>query len=113
MLFLLAVLRFAISSPLGEEQAHKDAAQVSALLTRVLQQEVTAEVVAHDELPLLLSQGKIDLAWLSSSQYVRASPAVPVAKLLPRRPPFYRSAILARERSVQQLGEPTGQRRSF
>src|SRR5260221_14604689 len=113
MLFLLAVLRFAISSPLGEEQAHKDAAQVSALLTRVLQQEVTAEVVAHDELPLLLSQGKIDLAWLSSSQYVRASPAVPVAKLLRGGLPFYRSAIFARKGSVKRLGDLKGKRLAF
>lgn len=113
MLLLAAALKFALSSPLGPEQARKDALDLSALLTGALHQPVEAQVAPHDELPLLLAQGKVDLAWLSASQYVRAAPAVPVAKALRGGLPFYRSAIFARKGAVKRLTDLKGKRLAF
>ena len=45
----------------------QSAADLSTLFTSLLHQPVEAQVAPHDELPLLLSQGKVDLAWLSAS----------------------------------------------
>ncbi|MFN2548386.1 MAG: phosphate/phosphite/phosphonate ABC transporter substrate-binding protein [Myxococcales bacterium] len=113
MLLLLAVLKFALSSPLGAQQAKQDAAQLSALLSDVLHQPVEASVVPHDDLPQMLAQGKIDFAWLSASQYVRAVPSVPVAKLLRGGLPFYRSAIFVRKGTVKRLTDLKGKRLAF
>src|SRR5215470_13377716 len=97
LVLLAAALKLAISSPLGSQQAQKDAAELSKVFTEALHQPVEATVAAHDDLPQLLQQGKVDFAWLSASQYVRAAPSVPVAKLLRGGLPFYRSAIFARK----------------
>ena len=113
LVLLAAALKLAISSPLGSQQAQKDAAELSALFTDALHQPVEAQVVSHDDLPLLLAQGKVDLAWLSASQYVRAAPAVPVAKLLRGGLPFYRSAVFARKGAVKRLTDLKGKRLAF
>ena len=113
MFVLLAVLKIALSSPLGSEQAQKDAARLAALLTEALHQQVEAQVVAHDDLPLLLAQGRVDLAWLSSSQYLRARPAVPVAKLIRGGLPFYRSAVFVRRDGLKRLTDLKGKRLAF
>ena len=117
MFFLLAAaLKVALSSPLGAGQASRDAAQLSALFTEALKQPVEAQVVAHDDLPLWLAQGKVDFAWLSASQYVRASKAgavVPVAKLLRGGLPFYRSALFVRKSGAKKLADLKGKRIAF
>lgn len=113
MIVLLAVLKIALSSPLGGEQAQKDAAQLAALLTEALHQPVEAQVAPHDDLPLLLAQGKVDFAWLSSSQYVRARPSVPVAKLIRGGLPFYRSAVFVRRGGIKRLTDLKGKRLAF
>lgn len=116
MFFAVAVLNIALSSPLGPEQAARDAAQLSALLTGALHQPVEASVLPHDELPAALAQGKVDLAWLSASQYVRASkaaPVAPVAKLLRGGLPFYRSALFVRKGAFKTLKQLKGKRIAF
>lgn len=116
MLVLLAVLKFAISSPLGAQQAARDAAELSKVLTGALRQEVQVSVAAHDDLPQLLADGKVDFAWLSASQYVRASGrarVVPVAKLLRGGLPFYRSALFAKKGAFRKLTDLKGKRLAF
>jgi phosphonate transport system substrate-binding protein len=113
LVLLAAVLKLAISAPLGSQQAKQDAAQLSALFTEALHQPVEAQVAPHDDLPLMLAQGKVDFAWLSASQYVRAAPSVPVAKLLRGGLPFYRSAVFARKGAVKRLTDLKGKRLAF
>src|SRR5690348_12887220 len=108
-----AALRIAISTPLGSEQANKDAARISALLTEILHQPVEASVAAHDELPRMLASGQVDLAWLSASQYLRAVPSVPVAKLVRGGLTFYRSAIFTRRNGPKKLSDLKGKRLAF
>ena len=112
-LILAAALKLAISSPLGAQQAQKDAAELSTMFTTLLHQPVEAQVVPHEDLPALLAQGKVDLAWLSASQYVRAAPAEPVAKLLRGGLPFYRSAVFVRKNGVKRLTDLKGKRLAF
>src|SRR5258707_2518305 len=112
-LILAAALKLAISSPLGAQQAQKDAAELSTMFTTLLHQPVEAQVVPHEDLPALLAQGKVDLAWLSASQYVRAAPAEPVAKLLRGGLPFYRSAVFVRKNGVKPLTDLKGKRPPF
>src|SRR5438552_9152847 len=113
LVLLVAALKLAISSPLGSQQAKQDAVELSALFTDALHQPVEAQVVSHDDLPLLLAQGKVDLAWLSASQYVRATPSVAVAKLLRGGLPFYRSAVFVRKNGVKRLTDLKGKRLAF
>lgn len=113
MLVLLAVLKFALSSPLGAEQAQKDAAALSAVLTEALRQPVQTAVVPHDELPRMLASGQVDLAWLSASQYLRAAPSVPVAKLVRSGLTFYRSAIFTHRGGAKKLSDLKGKRIAF
>ena len=113
LLVLAAALKLAISSPLGAAQAQKDAAELSTMFTTLLHQPVEAQVVGHEELPALLSQGKVDFAWLSAGQYVRSAPSVPVAKLLRGGLPFYRSALFARKDGVKKLTDLKGKRLAF
>ncbi|HUJ24746.1 MAG TPA: PhnD/SsuA/transferrin family substrate-binding protein [Myxococcales bacterium] len=110
-----AALKLAISSPLGAEQAQKDAAGLSQLLTQLLKQEVTAEVVPHGDLPAMLAEGRADLAWCSAGQYVDASARArvePAAKLVRGGMPFYRSALFARKQ-VKRLADLRGRRLAF
>jgi len=113
LVLLAAALKIAISAPLGSQQAQKDAAELSALFTEALHQPVEASVVGHDDLPLMLAHGQVDLAWLSASQYVRAAPSVPVAKLLRGGLPFYRSAIFVRRGTTKKLTDLKGKRLAF
>src|SRR5438874_5163483 len=113
LLVFAAALKLAISSPLGAQQAQKDASELSTMFTTLLHQPVETQVVPHEDLPLLLGQGKVDLAWLSASQYVRAAPAVPVAKLLRGGLPFYRSAVFVRKNGVKRLTDLKGKRLAF
>src|SRR5258705_13156581 len=71
----LVPLRLGMPSPLGEEQARKDAAALSALLTEAMKRKVVAEVASPKALPKLLASGTVDLGWLSAAQYVEASAA--------------------------------------
>ena len=115
LVVLAAALKLAISSPLGAQQAQKDAADLSQLLTQLLKQDVTAEVVPHDALPAMLAEGRADLAWCSAGQYVDASARArvePAAKLIRGGMPFYRSALFAR-RSVKKLTDLRGKRLAF
>jgi phosphate/phosphite/phosphonate ABC transporter binding protein len=99
-------LRLAIPAPLGQEQARKDAAELSALFTELLQRKVVAEVADARALPQLLASGRADLGWLSAAEYVQASAkakVVPVAKLVRAGMPFYRSAIFTRAASAPRL----------
>src|SRR5438045_1625969 len=113
LVLLAAALKLAISSPLGSQQAKHDAAELSKVLSDALQQPVETSVVPHDDLPALLAQGKVDFAWLSASQYVRATPSVPVAKLLRGGLPFYRSAIFTRKGAFKRLNDLKGKRLAF
>ncbi len=112
-----APLRLAISAPLGQEQARKDAADLSALFSQLLDRKVVAEVVDAKALPDLLATGKIDLGWLSAAQYVEASAkakVVPVAKLVRAGMPFYRAAIFAKVATApRQLSDLKGKRFAF
>ena len=113
---LAAALKLALSSPLGAEQAQKDAADLSQLLTQALHQDVVAEVVPHDQLAPLLAQGLVDMAWCSAGQYVAASARArvePVAKLIRGGMPFYRSALFARRGAVKKLADLRGKRLAF
>jgi len=115
--FLVAVaLKLALSSPLGAQQAQKDAAELSQLLTQLLHQDVAAQVVQHDDLPVLLAEGKVDLAWCSAGQYVTASSRArvePAAKLIRGGVPFYRSALFTRRGAVKRLTDLRGKRLAF
>jgi phosphate/phosphite/phosphonate ABC transporter binding protein len=116
LLVLAAALKLAISSPLGAQQAQKDAADLSQLLTQLLHREVTAEVVPHDDLPALLADGKVDIAWCSAGQDVDASARArvePAAKLIRGGMPFYRSALFARKGAVRKLSDLRGKRLAF
>lgn len=116
LVLLAAALRLALSSPLGAQQAQNDAAELSRLLTQLLREEVSAQVVKHDELPALLAEGKVDLAWLSAGQYVDASARAkvePAARLLRGGMPFYRSALFARRGGVKRIEELRGKRLAF
>ena len=113
---LAAALKLALSSPLGAQQAEKDAAELSQLMTQLLHQEVSAQVVKHDELPALLAEGKVDVAWLSAGQYVDASARAkvePAARLLRGGMPFYRSALFARRGTVKRIEALRGKRLAF
>src|SRR4051794_3376848 len=93
----LVPLRLALPSPLGADQARKDANELSALLSEAMKRKVVAEVASPKVLPMLLAQGVVDIGWLSAAQYVEASSAshgavVPAAKLVRGGMPFYRSA---------------------
>src|SRR5260370_29673737 len=106
-----AALKLALSSPLGAQQAEKDAAELSQLMTQLLHQEVSAQVVKHDELPALLAEGKVDLAWLSAGQYGDSSARAqvgPAARLLRGGMPVFPSALFARRGTGKSLGAPPG-----
>jgi phosphonate transport system substrate-binding protein len=115
----LVPLRLGMPSPLGAEQARKDARELSALLSSAMKRKVIAEVASPKVLPLLLAQGGVDLGWLSAAQYVEASAAshgsvVPVAKLVRGGMPFYRSAIFVRHNSpAKKLTDLKGKRLAF
>src|SRR5205085_5803438 len=112
----LVPLRLGMPSPLGAEQARKDAAELSTLLSGAMKRKVVAEVASPKVLPTLLAQGVVDLGWLSAAQYVEASAAshgavVPAAKLVRDGVPFYRSAIFVVARSpAKKLGDLKGKR---
>lgn len=115
-----APLRLAMSSPLGEEQARKDAVELSAVLSAALHRKVVAEVASPKTLPGLLARGVVDLGWLSAAQYIDATAAVrkgqvvPAAKLVRGGLPFYRSAIFIREKGpVKKLTDLKGKRIAF
>lgn len=113
---LATALKLAISSPLGVQQAQKDAADLSLLLTQILKQEVAAEVVPHDQLAAMLADGRADLAWCSAGQYVDASARArvePAAKLIRGGLPFYRAALFARRGAVKRLADLRGKRLAF
>jgi phosphonate transport system substrate-binding protein len=115
----LVPLRLAMPSPLGAEQARKDAAELSTLLSNAMKRKVVAEVASPKVLPLLLAQGVVDLGWLSAAQYVEAAAAShgavsPAAKLVRGGVPFYRSAIFVRKNSpAKRLADLKGKRLAF
>ena len=112
-----APLRLAIPAPLGQEQARKDAADLSAFFSELLQRKVVAEVADAKALPGLLASGKVDLGWLSAAEYVEASAkarVLPVAKLVRAGMPFYRSAIFVKtDTAPRKLAELKGKRLAF
>ena len=114
----LVPLRLGMPSPLGAEQARKDAAELSTLLTSAMKRKVVAEVASPKVLPMLLAQGVVDLGWLSAAQYVEAAAAshgavVPAAKLMRGGMPFYRSAIFVKAGGVGKLTDLKGKRLAF
>src|SRR5438105_3733127 len=116
LVVLAAALKLSLSSPLGAQQAKQDAAELSQLMSQLLRQEVSAEVVKHDDLPALLAEGKVDLAWCSAGQYVDASARArvePVARLIRGGMPFYRSALFTRRGAVKRLTDLRGKRLAF
>jgi ABC-type phosphate/phosphonate transport system substrate-binding protein len=56
LVLLAAALKLAISSPLGSQQAQKDAAALSQVFSEALHQPVETSVAPHDDLPQLLAQ---------------------------------------------------------
>src|SRR5437763_9678265 len=112
-------LRLGMPSPLGAEQARKDAAELSTLLSGAMKRKVVAEVASPKVLPTLLAQGVVDLGWLSAAQYVEASAAshgavVPAAKLMRGGVPFYRSAIFLKSGSpAKKLTDLKGKHLAF
>jgi ABC-type phosphate/phosphonate transport system substrate-binding protein len=113
----LVPLRLGMPSPLGAEQARKDAAELSTLLTSAMKRKVVVEVASPKVLPMLLAQGVVDLGWLSAAQYVEAAAAshgavVPAAKLMRGGVPFYRSAIFVKSGgAAKKLTDLKGKRR--
>src|SRR5437764_8559190 len=110
--------RLGMPSPLGAEQARKDAAELSTLLTSAMKRKVVAEVASPKVLPMLLAQGVVDLGWLSAAQYVEAAAAshgavVPAAKLMRGGMPFYRSAIFVKAGGASKLTDLKGKRLAF
>ena len=115
----LVPLRLALPSPLGADQARKDANELSALLSEAMKRKVVAEVASPKVLPMLLAQGVVDIGWLSAAQYVEASAAshggvLPAAKLVRGGMPFYRSAIFVKAKGgVKKIGDLKGKRLAF
>ncbi|HEX9576104.1 MAG TPA: PhnD/SsuA/transferrin family substrate-binding protein [Myxococcales bacterium] len=115
----LVPLRLGMPSPLGAEQARKDAAELSTLLTSAMKRKVVAEVASPRVLPMLLAQGVVDLGWLSAAQYVEAAAAshgavVPAAKLMRGGVPYYRSAIFVKSGgAAKKLTDLKGKRLAF
>jgi len=108
-------LHIAIPAPLGAAQAQKDAAGIAQLFTGLLHQEVAGQV-AQQGLSALIAQGKVDLAWLSASEYLEASQSakvIPVAKLIRGGLPFYRSVIFERKGTFKRLTDLRGKRLAF
>ncbi len=95
-------LRLAVPDPLGLEQAKKDAAALATFLSDKLHRRVEGEAMAASDLPRAIATGKVDLAWLSASEYVQAvriGPLQPLARVVRNGLPFYRSVIFARKDS--------------
>jgi phosphonate transport system substrate-binding protein len=93
-------LKLAVPDPLGAEQAKKDVAAIAALLSQKLGRAVEGQVAAAADIPALVAQGKVDVAWLSASEYVRAAqqgPVQPLSRLVRNGLPFYRSVIFTRK----------------
>jgi phosphonate transport system substrate-binding protein len=115
----LVPLRLGMPSPLGAEQARRDAKELSALLTSAMKRKVVAEVASPKVLPMLLAQGVVDLGWLSAAQYVEAAAAshgtvVPAAKLMRGGVPFYHSVIFVKTGSgAGKLTDLKGKRLAF
>lgn len=67
-------LSFGISQPYGPEQAQKAKALIEPYLSKQLSTTVTVTVFpSYDELSVALSDGKVDLAWITPLAFVQAA----------------------------------------
>ena len=115
----MTVLRFGVTPALGVDVAQKSNAPLAAYLSDVLRTPVEVVVAtSYDQLVLLLSEKKVELALLPPLSYVKARETVedlvPVAAKIGRGASHYSSYILVRaEDSLQSIEDLRGKRMAF